>query len=349
MTTTTLTAYQLAELLRKVEPHVGRNAGYGPIQGVRLDYDGRHLHAIATDRYTMAVARQKTRSSDPAWAHTLHGPNVDALAAWLKARSADGNARNVHITPGEYDVTFTEGDYTTGLTLPAMNGPYPEWRGVLRHSMENPVGEAPYSLVTSSLLARWEAAGNRVCTWQASASKPIVVVGNDFLGIQMPARFTDNNTGPNIADDIATWADSFAKATPVEMDDDLDTHEPQELEDRDNAIGQHAEDLLKQVLRSTTDMHGKSASDPAEFYAHIMAVLNGWTAYRLLKALQMADPDLLRTVLADTDEQLESGEVGEWAWDEAEKAGHNPQQWHDDYEAHVKALAAKKAADTAAA
>jgi hypothetical protein len=63
-----------------------------------------------------------------------------------------------------------------------------------------------------------------------------------------------------------------------------------------------------------------------------------------VRALQKADPDLLRTVLAETSEELESGEIGEWAWDEAEKAGHNPQQWQDDYEAHLKKLAADKEA-----
>ncbi|MFJ2630917.1 hypothetical protein ACIO6U_02995 [Streptomyces sp. NPDC087422] len=346
-TTTTLTAYQLSELIRKVEPHIGRHSGYGPIQGIRLDYDGRHLHAVATDRYTMAVARQRTRSNDPAWAHTLHADQVDALAAWLKANSADGNPHNVHLMPGEHDITFN-GD-RGNITLPAMGGPYPEWRGIFKKTMATPIGEAPYSRITAKLLGRWAAAGEQVSTWHAVASQPIIIVGNGFLGLQMPARFTGNDTARNIADDTATWAGSLGDAAPVEMDDTLNTYEPEELETRDNAIASDIEFLLKQTLRSSGDLFAAATNDPAALAAYALAGGRAWTAYRLVKALQQADPDLLRATLADTNEQLESGEIGEWAWDAAEKAGHDPQQWHDDYEAHLKKLADKKAAEASAA
>lgn len=345
-TTTTLTAYQLAELLRKVEPHIGSNSEYFMIQGIRLDYDGRYLHAVATDRYTIAVARQKTRSQDPAWAYTLHGTDVDVLTAWLKARGTD-DAHNIHITPGENGITFTEGEKTTGLTIHPVEGTFPQWRGLFRSAMETPIGEAPYSRIRPSLLARWETVGREVSTWQASATKPIVIVGCDFLGLQMPCRFTGDDTAPNIADDIATWAGSLAGATPIEQDDDLDIHEPEELADRDNAIGREIESLLKLTLRSTANLFAAATEDTGALVGYALAGTQSWTAYRLVKALQKADPDLLRTVLADTSEQLESGEIGEWAWDEAEKAGHNPQQWQDDYEAHLKALKAKKAAAAA--
>lgn len=339
---TTITAYQLSELLRKVEPHIGRHSGYAVLQGIRLDYDGSHLHAVATDRHTIAVARRKTRSQDTAWAHTLHGTDVDALSAWLKARGDDGNGHNVHVTPGQYDITFTEGH--SKITVPVQGGPYPQWRGLLRSAMETPIGEAPYTRITTSLLARWEAAGHDISTWQPSASKPIVVVGNDFLGLQMPCRFTGNNTAPNIADDIATWATSLAGATPISQDDDLNTHEPEELAERDNAIASQIESLLKLTLRSTANLFAAATEDTGALTAYALAGTQSWTAYRLVRALQKADPDLLRTVLAETSEELESGEIGEWAWDEAEKAGHNPQQWQDEYEAHLKKLAAKREA-----
>lgn len=336
--TTTVIAYQLAELLRKVEPHIGRDMGYGPIQGLRLDYDGRNLHAIATDRYTMAVARQKTRSNDPAWATTIHATNIDALNAWVKARTADGNKHNIHIQTGEYTITFTEGDNTAGLTLPTDQAAWPEWRGLFRTALTYTAGDAPYSAVTAKLLARWEHGGDQLRTWQAAATKPLVVIGHNFLGLQMPSRFT-GDAAPNLDEDRTQWADSLGVGQLVEMDDTLNAYEPQELEDRDNAIGQHAEDLLKLVLRYS----GPAPSgDSIERLPHYYAAIHGWLAYRLLKALEKADPDLLRTTLADATDQLESGEIGEWAWDAAEKAGHNPQQWHDDYLAHLKEIAAEK-------
>lgn len=344
-TSTTITAYQLSELLRKVTPHIGRNSRYAPIQGVLLDYDGKHLHAVATDRYTIAVARQKTRSKSTAWAHAVHGDDVDALTAWLNARGFD-DTHNITITPGEYDLTFAEA--RAQITVPFLGGAFPQWRGLFRHSMQTPVGEAPYTRVTSAMLARWEAAGHDLSMWQAAASKPIVLAGADFLGLQMPCKFTGDDTAPNIAGDLETWSSSLADATPVTPDEDLDTHEPEELDERDNAIGREIESLLKLTLRSTTDLFALSTNDPAAMTAFVFAGTQSWLAYRLLKGLQKADPDLLRTVLKQASEELESGEIGEWAWDEAEKAGHNPQQWHDDYEAHLKKLAAEKAEKAAA-
>jgi hypothetical protein len=72
-----------------------------------------------------------------------------------------------------------------------------------------------------------------------------------------------------------------------------------------------------------------------------------WSAYRLLQALKKADPDLAEATVLDLNEQLESGEIGEWAWSEAEAAGHNPQKWHDDYETRLKTLTEKHATDAA--
>jgi hypothetical protein len=345
--TVTIIAYQLSELLRKTIPHIGRDMGYGPIQCLRLDYDGHNLHAIATDRYTMAVARQKTRSDDPAWAATIHHTNVDVLTAWLSARTADGNRHNIHIDASENTITFTEGDNTGGLTLPTMAGPWPEWRGIFRTAMDYPHGEAPYSAITSKLLARWEHAGDQIRTWQAAATKPIVVIGPGFLGLQMPSRFTGDGA-PNLAEDKTTWATSLGAGDPIEMDDTLNTWEPAELEERDNAIDKEIESLLKLTLHSTGDLFNLATGDTGALTAYALMGTQSWLAYRLVKALEKADPDLLRSTLADTSEQLESGEIGEWAWDAAEKAGHNPQQWHDEYEAHLKKLAEEKAAKPAA-
>jgi hypothetical protein len=72
-----------------------------------------------------------------------------------------------------------------------------------------------------------------------------------------------------------------------------------------------------------------------------------WSAYRILQALKKADPDLAETTVRELNEQLESGEIGEWAWDEAEAAGHTPQQWQDEDEARQKKLAEKWAAEAA--
>jgi hypothetical protein len=338
-TTTTLTAYNLGELIRKVEPHIGRHSGYAAIQGIRLDYDGRHLHAVATDRYTFAVARQATRSSDPAWALTIRMGDLPALTAWIDSLNGE---KYVHITPETSAVTFDSDG--AKLTLPVEPLTFPEWRGMIRTALEEEAGQAPYSGIDSMFLSRWEHAGRMLHTWQAGPAKPIVFIGREFIGLQMPVRVKGENT---ISLDHSAWADSLGPGDgKVEQADTLHPYEPEEMAERENAIPDTAADLLQQVLRSTSDIFGLATSDPGALAAYALAGGRAWMAYRLLKALEKADPDLLRATIADADEQLESGEIGEWAWDEAEKAGHNPQKWRDDYKAHLERQSAKHAAET---
>lgn len=340
---TTLTAYQLSSLLRKVDPHIGRDMGYAPIQGVRLDDDGRHLHAAATDRYTLAVARTKTDNRDP-WALTINASSLDnqlgTVTAWLTAQDAD---RAITLTPSLSPTgnTLTLTGQCSTLTVPVYAGDFPDWRGLIRTAKENTPSEAPWTGLTSKLLARWEAAGHEVCAWQSAFDKPLLITAPHFVGLQMPRRIADEESPASRHDE---WADSLGDGNKVEMDDTLSTWEPTELDERDNAIGQHREDLLKQVLRSTSDLFRASTNDHAALAAYALAGGRAWLAYRLTEALAKADPTLLRNVLDSTNEELESGEIGEWAWDEAMRHGHNPQQWADEYETHLKKLAGEKEA-----
>jgi hypothetical protein len=105
-------------------------------------------------------------------------------------------------------------------------------------------------------------------------------------------------------------------------------------------------ELLKQTIHSQVDMHGKSGSNPEEFLAHVSASVHAWMAYRFLEALHTADPRLAASIAAEVAGQLDSGEIGEFAWDAAVEAGHDPQKWHDDYKAHLRDRAAKKDAET---
>jgi hypothetical protein len=333
----TLTAHSLASLFRKVAPHMDRDSRYAAIQGVRLDAGNRYLHAVATDRYTLAVARQQLRSDDPAWAATLPLRAVDTITAWLAGHEG---AEHVHLTPGTDDLTVTSALGT--LVLPSPNASFPDWRGLIRTALENAPTEAPWSGFTSNLLTRWEAAGRDLCTWQAAFDKPLIVSGHEFIGLQMPRRIHDDESP---AEKHAVWAASLGGGDKVEQADTLHHYEHEELAAKENVVPDAAEDLLKQVLRSTTDLFSISTTDPGALAAYALAGGRAWMAYRLLKALEKSDPELLRATIVDTDEQLESGEIGEWAWDEAAAAGHDPQAWRNDYEAHLKKRAAKRAAE----
>jgi hypothetical protein len=339
VTTTTLTAYGLSSLLQKVDPHVGRHSGYAAIQGVHLDYDGRYLHAAATDRFTFAIARQRIRSSDPSWNLTIRSTDLPAVVAWVNGLEGENN---VHISPYKEGITFESGG--NKLVIPAGTLPFPDWRGLVRTALENQPTESPWTGFTSELLTRWQAAGRHVTLWQSSYDKPLVIHGTNFIGLQMPSRIGDEESPASRWDE---WAGSLGEGGKVEQADTLHHNEPEELADKGYDASAAAADLLKQVLRSTSDLFEAASGDHFAMAAHALAGGRAWIAYRLLKALEKSDPDLLHSTLADVNEQLESGEIGEWAWDAAERAGHDPQAWQDDYAAHLAKQAEKRAASAA--
>lgn len=345
MSVTSLTAYQLSELLRRVDPHIGRNSGTGFIEGVHLDYDGRHLHAVATDRFTLAVSRERAVGIAPAWKLTVSAAewtdNVTALRAWTDSHPGGDN---IHLSPGTEGLTATSS--RGKLVAQASTGYFPEWRDLIRTALHHDPTDSPWSGFQSKLLARWQLAGERITTWQSAFDKPVVVYSTNFVGLQMPMRLGDEESPEGRWE---TWKDTLGETGPkVEQDATLNHWEAIDLEEKDHLVESFTEDLLKQVMRSTSDMFAGFTSDTAALTAYALAGAKSWTAYRLLKALAKAAPDLLRKTLDDVTQQLESGEIGEWAWDEAEKAGHDPQKWHDDYEAHLKKLAEKQAATSAA-
>ncbi|MGX1220405.1 hypothetical protein [Streptomyces ambofaciens] len=344
MSITSLTAYQLTELLRRVDPHVGRHSGYGSIEGVHLDYDGQHLHAVATDRYTLAVARERAVGTAPAWKLTISAAewtdSVTALRAWADSHPGQ---ENIHLTAGTDGLTATSN--RGKLVLPASAGHFPEWRDLIRTALHHGPTESPWSGFQSRLLARWQDAGERITTWQSAYDKPVVVYATNFIGLQMPMRIGDEE-GPEGR--WESWKGSLGEAGPeVEQEETLHHWEAAALEEKEHLVESYTEDLLKQTLRSTTDIFSLATGDTGALTAYSLAGTQSWLAYRLLRALEKAAPDLLRQTLDDVTQQLESGEISEWAWDEAEQAGHNPQAWHDDYEAHLKKLAAERAAKAA--
>jgi hypothetical protein len=343
LSVTTLTAYQLGELLRRVDPHIGRNSGTGGIEGVHLDYDGQHLHAVATDRYTLAVARERAVGITPAWKLTISAAewtdDLSALRAWTDAHPGQ---EHVHLTAGTNCLTAASS--RGKLALQANSGYFPEWRDLIRTALHHKPTESPWSGFQSKLLARWQGAGGRITTWQSAFDKPVVIYSTNFVGLQMPMRIGDDESPEGRWE---TWKDSIGETGPERTQEETLHHwEAAALEEKDHLVESMTEDLLKQALRSTSDMFNLATGDSGALAAYALAGGRAWLAYRLLEAMEKAAPDLLRQTLADADEQLESGEIGKWAWDAAEKAGHNPQKWHDDYEAHKQKLA-EKAAESA--
>ncbi|MFE4420370.1 hypothetical protein [Streptomyces sp. NPDC056817] len=328
---TTINAHKLQRLIKQTRPHISSDDGLPPINGIRLECDGIHIHALASDRFTFAAARTKVREETDTWAVTIAEKTLAWLTPWLETHEGD---TILNLTAGTDGLTIT--DDQGKLIVPVNNSTFPKWQHLFRDALQDASASGELVGVDTEMLARWKNADSRLRVWQTAAEKPLLLVGEDFLGLQMPIRYTgDVMDRPAVLSD---WSGSLGQGSePAEI-----TALPEP-----GAVAEMAENALRQVLRSGADMHGKSSDKPDEFYAHVHSSIYAWSAYRLLQALRKADPDLAETTVRDLNDQLESGEIGEWAWDEAEKAGHNPQQWHDEYEAHLKKRAEEKAADAA--
>ena len=331
---TTINAHKLQRLITQTRPHIGVDDILPSINGIRFECDGIHIHALATDRYSFAAARTKVREETGTWAVTVAEKDLAWLTPWLGNHEGD---TILDLAAGDDGLTVT--DDHGKLIVPAKDHSFPKWQGMFRSALEDASTAGDLLSLDTEMLARWKDADSHLRVWHTAPEKPLLLVGEDFLGLQMPARYRGDVK--DRAAVLGDWSGSLGQEGKPEAMAPLP--EP-------GAVAEMAESMLRQTLRSTSEMFGAdfdTEKGRGAFNAWVHSGIYAWSAFRILQALKTADPDLAETTVRDLNEQLESGEIGEWAWDEAEKAGHNPQQWHDDYEAHLKKLAEKSAAESA--
>lgn len=312
---TTLNARKFLRLLEATAPHSG-SENQPVLHGIRLDSDGTVLHAVATDRFTLAIARAQLREATASWALTIPTPDVAWLTTWLKAQPGD-----TILTLSPTGDTFTVTAGKTTLTLAARKDTFIAWRDVVRTGLANPLSPSPLTALGTDLLTRWATAGQRLRVWQPAADKPLVLTAEDFLGLQMPIRTTDSPTQDTIT---GAWTGSLGTG-----------NSPAELGPAWPAFDKTAEfdeQVLRQTLRATAAATDTDNRDL--FHAWIHAGIYAWSAHRLLAALRTADPDLAESTIRNLNAELEDGAFSEYAWDAARDAGHNPDQWQQEYEAH---------------
>jgi hypothetical protein len=332
---TTINAHKLQRMINQTLPHIGDDDALPAINGIRFECDGVHIHALATDRYTFAVARAKVREETETWSLTISESDLKWFTAWLETHEGD-TILNLAAEPRGLAVTDDHGT----LVAPAKDHTFPKWQNLFRDTLQDASTSGDLVSLDTKMLARWKHADSHLRVWQTAPEKPLLLVGEDFMGLQMPARYSGDETDRLVV--LDTWSRSLRKGgKPAEI-----TVPP-----APGAVAEMAEEMLRQALRSTAQMFDADMDTDkgrAAFNAWVHSGIYAWSAYRLLEALKKADPDLAEATVRDLKEQLDSGEIGEWAWDAAEQAGHNPQKWHDDYEAHKKKLAEKRAAESSA-
>lgn len=342
----TINAHQLKLLLDQTADHMGHE-GIEPLHGIRLDADARYLYAVATDRYTIAAARYRLSHGDEGqepWAVTIPAEHLRSLREWIDSMKGAGLI-TISTAKGRL---FFEGPQTD-LSIAINTGlEFPDWRGLFRKMIDTSVDGGTFPALNPGFLARFNN-GNILRVRMTGDEKPLLVFAEDFIGAQMPTRYAgiypckeESFEGVH-----KSWLWTLAAGSTDASIDGAAYEEDRARYEVTTDIRETGESLLQQTLNSGWDMHGKSKDAPDEFLAHVLAAVNGWMAFRYLNALHNVDPRVAAGVVAEVAGELDSGEIGEFAWDAAEKAGFDPEKWHAEYEAHKKKLAEKRAAETA--
>lgn len=330
-----INAHQLGRLIDQTRPHIGSEYKE-QLHGVRFDADSRNLYAVASDGHTIAAARYHHDDSEQEpWARTIAGQQLPVLREWIGSMQG---AEQITIEPFKESLVF-EGPQT-GLNLAvSLSLEFPDWRGILRKIVDQSNEPDTFPPFNSELLQRFCETGDILRVRVGADDKPLVFFGEDFIGAQMPVRLTSYT--PTQLESFPTACNSWYWTLAGGSKDADMADMPAEDRSRYEVttdVPETAANLLRGVLRTTSQSFDASyfGEDREAFYAYIHAGVADWMAYRFLDALYQVDPRAARAVVAETAGELDSGEIGEFAWDAAEKAGHNPQTWRDDYEAAVR-------------
>ncbi|MEV7675876.1 hypothetical protein [Streptomyces sp. NPDC088752] len=331
----TLNAHQFGRLLDRTACHIA-DEFIPALHGVRLETDDTFLYAIASDRYTLAVARYRHHGLDGApFARTLP---AHALAS-LRRRAADQPGGDpVTVTLAETRLRFTAPQGEVGVGVDDGQEFF-GWRGVLRGVIEQIHTETgtdgPFPVFDTRLLARWTDIDHYLRLRVTADRQGALLVGEDFLGAQMPLRTRHDGFDTGLADDLdqirALWDDALAGALAALMPDSLPAAR-RSSHDAPRTVAETAKGLLRQTLSSTHDLIEEISTSPAAVAAHANAGVTAWMAFRYLEALHHADPKLAARIVAETAEQLDDGAIGEFAHDAATTAGHDPNAWQDEFE-----------------
>ncbi|MEU8547812.1 hypothetical protein AB0C81_12570 [Streptomyces roseoverticillatus] len=178
----------LRTAVARVLPHKAASCADVPLDGVLLDFDGSHLHVVASDRFTLAIGRATAIQSAPAWAAYLDTFEVSNLHHFLELTDPRDP---VALTRG-YDedggpVLRLHGRHSSVALGTEENPGFPDWRKLVAKALANHAQDEPVSF-TPQLLPRWAAVGESVTFSHHGARNPVIVAADDFLGLQAPRR-----------------------------------------------------------------------------------------------------------------------------------------------------------------
>lgn len=209
----TIGAQYLLSMLTQVTPHMGTDDTIPVINAIHLEAADNHLIAVATDRFTLGVARQGVVEYDN-WKAAIPAEDLPAVTAWAKA--AEFDVVNVAATTEDDEVVLTFASKGGSLQISYWARDYaalPSWRKLVRDATEGAPEVVELSGATTKYLARWKCADKILHFFQAGARKPLVFMdeGGDFIGLQMPIN--NGHTSRDFL--IGQWKTSLSRRAVV--------------------------------------------------------------------------------------------------------------------------------------
>lgn len=211
--TITITAAELRLMLAQVTPHMSHDDTLPVINSVHLEARDGYLFAVASDRYTLAVARTAI-TSDTHWKNTfVPAEKIPALEAWLDSAF---DTVTLAVIKADDAATLTITGKTGSMSIDYSNSEYrhfPDWRKLFRAQLDAKPQPVPLTGYTTKYLSRWEQAATVLQGWQYGPQGALVLMDEMgcFMGMQMPVRHQITRD-----DLLAKWQGSLTRLAYVD-------------------------------------------------------------------------------------------------------------------------------------
>ena len=174
----------LSRLVAQTKPHMGDRYDAEVIQSIAFDHDGKHLYAMATNRFTLAVSRtQLINGSDAPWSGVVYRTQIPELAAAI--RLLDTKAISLERTDSQL---IFSGESGSRIAIDILPDAKPlDWRKVLLPALDKPAAKSQMALSTK-FFGAWKNLPDPVQMWSTGENRLALIVAPDFLGAQMPVR-----------------------------------------------------------------------------------------------------------------------------------------------------------------
>ncbi|MFJ9374394.1 phiSA1p31-related protein [Streptomyces sp. NPDC101455] len=208
-------AKDLHLMFKQVAPHMDDPENGLPfISSIRLESRDGWLYAVATDRFTVGAARRPITDGGNGTGH-IPAYLVPAVEAVLGAAADHGDKVSLTLPTDDGQLVLTvPGQEKLAVEYePADYKGFPNWRKILHDALTAEPCTIPIAGLTTSFLARWQHAAEKLAFWQSAPNKPLVFLDHDgyFAGMQMPTRADDKRE-----DAAHGWIDATVPTATVD-------------------------------------------------------------------------------------------------------------------------------------